>query len=73
MENTWYSPETFSSGDLIIKAKQAFFLASNLEGYGFHGNKVTILYWTEKYYSLYRLSKTLFFWNQSSTSKVMVI
>ena len=58
----------------MIKAKQAFFWSSNLEGYGFHGNKATILFLTKEYYSLYVLSeKPLFSWNQSSTSKVMVI
>ena len=28
----------------MIKAEQAFFGSSNLEGYGFHGNKATILF-----------------------------
>ena len=30
----------------MIKAKQAFFWTSDLEGFGFHGNKVTILHLT---------------------------
>ena len=30
----------------MIKVKQAFFWSSSLEGYGFHGNKPTILYLT---------------------------
>ena len=28
----------------MIKAEQPFFWSFNLEGYGFHGNKATILY-----------------------------
>ena len=28
----------------MIKGKQALFWSSNLEGYGFHDNKATILY-----------------------------
>ena len=58
----------------MIKTKQVFFWTSNLKGYGFHGDKATILYLTLKYYSLSVLSeKTLFYWNRSSKSKVMVI
>ena len=30
----------------MIKAEQAFFWSSNLEGYGFYGNKATILFLT---------------------------
>ena len=30
----------------MSKAKQAFFWSSNLEGYGFHDNKATILFLT---------------------------
>ena len=44
----------------MIKAKQVFFLTSNLKGYCFHGEKATILYLTLQYYSLSVLSEKLF-------------
>ena len=57
----------------MIKAKQAFFSSSELEGYAFHGNKTTTLHLTRKYDSLSVVSENLFSWNQFSKSKVMVI
>ena len=45
----------------MIKAKQAFFLTSESEVYGFHHNKAIILYLTKKYYSLSVLSVKLYF------------
>ena len=45
----------------MIKAKQVFFLTSNLKGHRFHGDKATILYLTLKYYSLSVLSEKLYF------------
>ena len=30
----------------MVTAKQVFFWTSNLKGYGFHGDKATILYLT---------------------------
>ena len=44
----------------MIKAKQAFFCTSNLEGYGFHRNKTTIFNLTSECYSLYVLSAKLY-------------
>ena len=55
----------------MIKAKQTFLCSYNLEGYGFHGNKATILIWPR--YIVSAVWKTLFSWNQTSASKVMVI
>ena len=59
----------------MIKAKQAFFLTSNLKGHGFHGDKATISYLTSEYYSLSVLCClcAVFSLNRSSTSKVMAI
>ena len=34
----------------MIKAKQVFFLTSNLKGHGFHADKATISPLTSKYY-----------------------
>ena len=45
----------------MIKAKQAFYVSSNLEGYGFHGNKAAILFLTKEHYSLSVLSEKLYF------------
>ena len=45
----------------MIKAKQVFFWSFNLEGYGFYGNKATILYLPQEYYSLSVLSEKLYF------------
>ena len=45
----------------MIKAKQAFFLASNFKGYGFHGDKATIFYLTSEHYWLSVLSGKLYF------------
>ena len=45
----------------MIKTKQVFFWTSNLKGYGFHGDKATILHLTLKYYSLSVLSEKLYF------------
>ena len=45
----------------MIKAKQVFFLTSNLKGHGFHGDKVIIFYLTSEYYSLSVLSEKLYF------------
>ena len=45
----------------MIKAKQAFFWSSNLESYGFHGNKVTSLFWIQEYYTLSVLSEKIYF------------
>ena len=45
----------------MIKAKQEFFLTSNLKGHGFHGGKGTIFYLSLEYYSLSVLSAKLFF------------
>ena len=45
----------------MIKAKQVYFLTSNLKGHGFHGDKATIFYLTWKYYSLSVLSEKLYF------------
>ena len=36
-----------------------------LQGYSFHGNKATILYLTEEYYSLSVLSEKLYFLENS--------
>ena len=45
----------------MIKVKQALFWSSNLKGYSFHGNKVTTLYLTSEYNSLFVLSAKLYF------------
>ena len=45
----------------MIKAKQAFSWSSDLEGYGFHGNKVTIFCLTSEYYWLDVLSAKFYF------------
>ena len=45
----------------MIKAEQTFLWSSNLEGYGFHGNKGTILFLTWEYYSLSVLSEKFYF------------
>ena len=45
----------------MIKAERAFFWSSNLEGYGCHGNKATVLCLTKKYYSLSVLSEKFCF------------
>ena len=45
----------------MIKDKQAFFWTCNSRGYGFHGNKGTILYLISIYYSLSVLSVKLYF------------
>ena len=54
----------------MIKAKQTFFCAPNLEGYSFHSNKAAILYWTSEYYSLSVLLAKLFFLNRSMDQKL---
>ena len=36
----------------MIKGKQGFFSSCNSRGYGFHGNKATILYLISRYYAL---------------------
>ena len=45
----------------MMKAKQVFIWTCNLKGHGFHGDKATILYLAEKYYSLSVLSEKLYF------------
>ena len=49
----------------MIKAKQVFFLTSNLKGRGFHGDKATILYLTSEYYPVSALSEKLYFFFKS--------
>ena len=45
----------------MFKAKQAFFWTCNLRGYGFHGNKATMLFLISESYSLSVLSAKLYF------------
>ena len=45
----------------MIKAKQFFFLTSNLKGHCFHVEKATILYLTLKYYSFSVLFEKLYY------------
>ena len=45
----------------MIKAKEIFFSASNLNDHGFDGEKVAIFYLTSEYYSLRVLSAKLYF------------
>ena len=58
----------------MIEAKQTFLCTSNLKGYGFNGNKTTVLFLTPECYSLSLLSAKLYsFLNLSSGSKAIVI
>ena len=45
----------------MIKGRQVFFLTSNLNCHGFHGDKATIFYLTSEYYSLPLLPVKLYF------------
>ena len=45
----------------MIKAKQVFFLTTNLKGHGFHGDKAAMFCLASEYYSLSVLSAKLYF------------